>query len=110
MGPVQPTRARVSSRVERGTLKPRHTLALLAPPSSAAVICSIFSASSAGGRAPLRPRRLAAARPAMTRSRAGERPLVLGQSPEDREQELALRGGGVHPLGERAEGDAAGLQ
>ena len=72
-GPVQPTRARVSSSVERGTLKLRHTLALLAPPSSAETICSTRSGSSAGGRPPLRPRRLAAARPATTRSRVRAR-------------------------------------
>src|SRR3954465_3879704 len=116
-GPVQPTRARVSIRVERGPLKPRHTLALLAPASSAAVICSMRSRSSAGGRPTLPPRPPGAPRaathppPAPGRRQAGhdplagERPLVLGQSPEDREQELALRGGGVHPLGQGAESD-----
>src|SRR5215213_9005922 len=72
-GPVQPTRASVSTSVERGTLKVRHTLALLAPPSSAATICSTFSRSSAGGRPPLRPRRRAAAKPARTRSRVSAR-------------------------------------
>src|SRR3954451_21917678 len=96
VGPVQPTRARVSIRVERGTLKPRQTLALLAPASSAAVICSILSASSAGGR-PRPPPPPPPPPPAGRRPRhdplAGERPLVLGQRPEDREQELALRRG-----------------
>src|SRR5215217_5963707 len=50
--PVQPTRSNVSSSVERGTLKVRHTAALLAPPSRAAVICSIVSGSSAWGDSP----------------------------------------------------------
>jgi hypothetical protein len=66
--PVHPVRARVSRSVDRGTWKVRHTLALLAPPSSAAVICSSFSAPIVGGRPPLRPRQCAAAKPADTRS------------------------------------------
>jgi len=63
----------VSIKVERRTWKVRHTAALLAPPSSAAMICSTFSGSIAGGRPALRPRRRAAASPAVTRSliRAG---------------------------------------
>ena len=76
--PVQPTRARVSSSVERGTLKKRHTLALLAPPSSTETICSTRSGSSVSGRPPRRPRRLAAARPAMTRSRVSARSYEAG--------------------------------
>ena len=66
-GPVHPALARVSSSVERGTLKLRHTLALLAPPSSAATMPSGRSGSTVGRRPPFRPRRLAAARPAITR-------------------------------------------
>lgn len=72
-GPVRPARASVSSKVERAALKLRHTLALLAALSSAATICSMRSRPSAGGRPPLRPRRLAAARPAVTRSRVSAR-------------------------------------
>jgi hypothetical protein len=72
-GVVQPIRASVPSRVERGTLKVRQTDALLAPPSSAAVIRSRVSASIIGGRPPWRPRRLAAASPATTRSRVSAR-------------------------------------
>lgn len=53
-------------------------LALLAPPSSAATICSMRSGSSAGGRPPLRPRRLAAARPATTCSRVSARSYRAG--------------------------------
>ncbi len=72
-GPDHPTRASVSSSVDRATLKLRQTLALLAPPSSAASTCSSCSDPRVGGRPPLRPRRLAAARPAMTRSRVSAR-------------------------------------
>lgn len=67
-GPVQPIRRSVSMSVERGTLNVRHTDALLAPVSRAVRICSIFSASIAGGLPPFSPRRRAAAKPALTRS------------------------------------------
>lgn len=39
-----------------------------------------------------------------------QRPLELGEGAENVEQELALRGGRVHLLGQRAEGDAAALR
>ncbi len=72
-GPVQPMRSSVPMRVDRGTLNDRHTDALLAPASRAAVICSIVSASMLGGRPPRRPRRRAATKPAITRSRVSAR-------------------------------------
>ena len=50
--------------------KVRQTAALVAPPSSAAMTAAIFSASIATGRPP---RRRAAARPALTRSRVSDR-------------------------------------
>ena len=66
--PFHPIRSRLLRRVDRGTLNARHTDALLAPPSGAATICSFCSSSSYRGRPPARPRRFAAARPALTRS------------------------------------------
>jgi len=72
-GAVQPIRASVPISVERGTLKVRQTDALLAPPSSAAVMRSRVSVSIIGGRPPWRPRRFAAASPAITRSRVSVR-------------------------------------
>jgi hypothetical protein len=48
--PAHPMRLSVSISVERGTLKVRHTDALLAPPPSPTMICSILSGSSVGGR------------------------------------------------------------
>ena len=53
--------------------KVRQTAAFVAPPSSAAMTAAIFSASIATGRPPRRPRRRAAARPALTRSRVSDR-------------------------------------
>jgi len=49
-GPVQPTRTKVSSNVERATLNERHTLALLVPPSSADTICSTRSGLIVGAK------------------------------------------------------------
>ena len=68
LAPVQPTRASVSIKVLRGIAKLRQTAALLLPLSRAARMASNFSESTACGRPPYRPRRLAAARPALTRS------------------------------------------
>jgi len=51
----------------------RQTDALLAPPSSAAVIRSRVSVLIIGGQPPWRPRRFAAASPAITRSRFSAR-------------------------------------
>ena len=89
--------------------KVRQTAALVAPPSSAAVTAASFSASMAAGRPPRRPRRRAAASPALD-PLLDQRPLELGQRAENVEQELTLRRGGVHLLGQRTEGDAARLE
>src|SRR3546814_18043591 len=62
-------RSNVSVNVDRGTLNVRETDALLAPLDRAATINCIFSAALVGGRPPCRPRRFAAARPAMIRAR-----------------------------------------
>jgi hypothetical protein len=59
-GRVQPTRASVSTKVDRGMLNVRQTDAFVAPFSRAAMIWSIFSWSIARGRPPLLPRRRAA--------------------------------------------------
>ena len=67
------SRASVPISVERGTSKVRQTDALLAPPSSAAVIRSRVSILIIGGRPPWRPRHFAAASPAITRSRVSAR-------------------------------------
>ena len=89
--------------------KVRQTAAFVAPPSSAATTAVSFSASIATGRPP----------PAAAASRGGktganplldQRSLELRQRAEDMEQEFALRGGGVHLFGQRAECDTAILQ
>src|SRR3546814_3986013 len=67
-GADHPIRSNVSVNVDRGTLNVRETDALLAPLDRAATINCIFSAAIVGGRPPCRPRRFAAARPAMIRS------------------------------------------
>ena len=105
----QPIRARESISVLRLIPKVRQTAALVAPPSSAATTAAIFSASIATGRPPRRPRRRAAARPALTRSWVNDR-SNCAKRPEDMEQEFALRGGGVHLLGQRAERHTAFLE
>src|SRR3546814_6274609 len=66
-GADHPIRSNVSVNVDRGTLNVRETDALLAPLDRAATINCIFSAAIVGGRPPCRPRRFAAARPAMIR-------------------------------------------
>lgn len=89
--------------------KVRQTAALVVPPSSAAITAESFSASTEMGRA-------ATAPATVSRHKSGlhalldQRPLELRQGAEDVEQELALRRGGVHMLGQRAEGDAAGFE
>src|SRR3546814_1461226 len=72
-GADHPIRSNVSVNVDRGTLNVRETDALLAPLDRAATINCIFSAAIVGGRPPCRPRRFAAARPAMIRSRVNAR-------------------------------------
>src|SRR5215831_11326169 len=84
--------------------KVRQTAAFVAPPSSAATTAAIFSASIATGRPSCRPRRRGA-NPLLN-----QRSLELRQRSKDMKQEFALRGGGVHLLGQRAERDPAFLQ
>lgn len=66
----QQTRASVSIRVVRLTPKLRQAAAFDIPTSRAAMTASNFSLLMAVGRPPTRPCRLAAASPAMTRSRS----------------------------------------
>jgi hypothetical protein len=108
-GAVQPIRASVPISVERGTLKVRQTDALLAPPFSAAVIRSRVSVSIIGGRPPWRPRRFAAASPAITRSRVSAR-SYCASVPKKGEQQIAVWRGRIHLLGQRPERDTARLQ
>ena len=60
----QPTRARELINVLRLMPNVRQAAALVAPASNAAITAASFSASTAVGRPPRRPRRRAAARPA----------------------------------------------
>lgn len=64
----QPTRARESINVLRLMPNVRQAAALVAPASNAAITAASFSASTAVGLPPWRPRRRAAAGPAWTRS------------------------------------------
>jgi len=111
-GPVHPVRFKVSIKVERATFNVRHTDALLAPASKAARTCSTFSASIVGGLPPLRPRRRAAARPALTGiDRLGDQhSLVFGKRAEQVEQKRAVRIRGVDRVRQRSKGDTTFLQ
>src|SRR3954470_14637604 len=116
-----PIRARESISVLRLTPKVRQTAALVAPPSRAVITAPSFSASMTAGRPPRRPRRRGAPSPPRAPRGGGrrkpgldalldQRPLELRERAEDVKQELALRRGGVHLLGQRTKGDAAGLE
>src|ERR1700729_4080809 len=102
----QPTRARESSNVVRLMPNVRQAAALVAPVSNAAITAASFSASTAAGRPPRRPR-------TARRSKAGlnalleQRPFELYECTENAEQEFTLWRRCVHLLSERAEGDAA---
>src|SRR3954465_8552334 len=117
-----PIRARESISVLRLMPKVRQTAALVAPPSTAVITAPSFSASMAtgrpprglrgwrgGGRAP-RGAPPAGRRKPSLHALLDQRSLELRERAEDVKQELALRRGGVHLLGQRTEGDAAGLE
>src|SRR3712207_1859008 len=68
-GPVQPTRASVAPRSERGSMRVRRSLAWRAPPPGARTLARACPGSSDGGGPPWRPGGRAAAKPARTCSR-----------------------------------------
>src|SRR5687767_7211662 len=109
-----PIRDRESISVLRLMPKVRQTAALVAPPLRAVITAPSFSASMATGRdgdGPAAPAALPAGRrkPSL-HALLDQRSLELRERAEDVKQELALRRGGVHLLGQRTEGDAAGLE
>lgn len=95
---VQPARWSVSSSVERGTLNVRHTEALLTPAPSGGDLLDLLRAK----------RRWTAATSAVTLCGrepgddvlSGQGPLILGECAEQREQQIAVRGVGVHRFGQ----------
>ena len=105
----QPIRARESISVLRLMPKVRQTAALVAPPSSAVITAAEFLGIDRDGTTATTTATACGSKPRL-HPLLDQRPFELRQRPEDMEQEFALRRGGVHLLGERAERDATRLQ